>query len=71
MIRAMWAEIINELLDAGLSQGEIARRVGCSQPYISDLARGNCGKRIGWDLGKKIKDLHEQEIHGRDEGRAA
>ena len=36
---------------AGLSLREVARRMGVSAPYVSDLERG----RRGWDLQRAIR----------------
>ena len=35
-----WKQIIAKLQEAKITQAEIARRVGCSQASISDLAVG-------------------------------
>lgn len=54
----MWKEKITDLLGSGLSQRELAELVGTSQPHICDLRTGKRGKRIGYDLGKRIEQLH-------------
>jgi len=56
----MWKEKIADLMAAGLSQREIAERVGASQPHICDLLSGKRGKRIGYELGRKIDKLHQK-----------
>ena len=57
---AMWKEKIADLMAAGLSQREIADQVGASQPHICDLLSGKRGKRIGYELGLKIDELHRE-----------
>lgn len=37
-------KIVNALLGAGLTQAEIAKSAECSQPTISDIARGRVGR---------------------------
>ncbi|WP_153905454.1 helix-turn-helix domain-containing protein, partial [Acinetobacter baumannii] len=48
---------ISELREKGLTQTFIATEIGCSQNYVSDLERGLCGKRLSYDLGKKLENL--------------
>ena len=56
----MWKEKVADLMAAGLSQRQIADLVGVSQPHISDLHAGKRGKRIGYELGKRLDELHQQ-----------
>ncbi|KRJ27007.1 hypothetical protein APC80_02380 [Acinetobacter baumannii] len=48
---------MSELREKGLTQTFIATEIGCSQNYVSDLERGLCGKRLSYDLGKKLENL--------------
>ena len=64
----MWKEKIADLMAAGMSQREIADHVGASQPHICDLLSGKRGKRIGYELGRKIDQLHKKRCGA---GRAA
>lgn len=52
-----WQKMISELREKGLTQKFIATEIGCSQNYVSDLERGLCGKRLSYDLGKKLENL--------------
>lgn len=52
-----WQQMISELREKGLTQTYIASQIGCSQNYVSDLERGLCGKRLSYDLGKKLEML--------------
>lgn len=61
----MWKQIVSELLDSGLSQKELSELIGCSQPYICDLASGKAGKRLGFELGKRLTDLHQERCGDR------
>jgi predicted XRE-type DNA-binding protein len=56
----MWKDIIAAIMKSGLSQHQIAAAVGVSQAHISDLAAGKRGKRIGFELGKRLQSLHEE-----------
>ncbi|NKG34760.1 helix-turn-helix domain-containing protein [Acinetobacter junii] len=55
-----WQKFISELRQSGLTQTYIATEIGCSQNYVSDLERGLCGKRLSYDLGKKLENLWEK-----------
>lgn len=52
-----WQKMITELRSEGLTQTYIANEIGCSQNYVSDLERGLCGKRLSYELGKKLEEL--------------
>lgn len=52
-----WQKMISELRGKGLTQKYIATEIGCSQNYVSDLERGLCGKRLSYDLGRKLENL--------------
>jgi transcriptional regulator with XRE-family HTH domain len=55
----MWTKIITSLLDSGLTQQEIASRVGVAQASISDLKSGKT-KQPNWQLGDDLLRLHKQ-----------
>ncbi|MDC4739145.1 helix-turn-helix domain-containing protein [Acinetobacter baumannii] len=52
-----WQKMICDLREKGLTQTQIATEIGCSQNYVSDLERGLCGKRLSYDLGRKLENL--------------
>jgi len=56
----MWKEIIQELLMAGLTQGQIAERVQVTQTHISDLLHEKRGKRLGFEIGSRLIALHKE-----------
>lgn len=49
---------LRELMARGLTQGEIANRVGLSQPTISRLMRGVHSDTLS-AVAARIKDLHD------------
>lgn len=55
-----WQKLISDLKEVGLTQTLIAAKIGCSQNYISNLERGLCGKRLSYDLGKKLEELWKE-----------
>jgi len=55
-----FAELIQALLNSGLTQVELAEKVGTSQGYISDLLHGRRGISIGFVLGSKLVALHAE-----------
>jgi transcriptional regulator with XRE-family HTH domain len=53
--------IVNEILETGLTQTDVATRVKCSQATISDLARGlQTTTKI--DIGLRILELHAEVV---------
>lgn len=51
--------LIKKLLNKGMTQAEIARNVGCSQPTVSDIAKEKIGDpsfSIGLGLIKLAKE---------------
>lgn len=54
---------ITELLASGLTQQQLARMLGCSQPAVSAYARGDRGSRISMVLGERIASLHRERVH--------
>jgi transcriptional regulator with XRE-family HTH domain len=59
-----WTQIIGDLEDSGLTQKEIAERAGCSQPYVSQLKRGQ-RKSPDFQIGQALAQLHEQRQQAR------
>jgi predicted transcriptional regulator len=56
-----WKKLIHDLVASGLTQVEIANRVGCSQPTIAMLASG--GQRdVRWTCGEKLRALHRKVV---------
>lgn len=58
-----WKTLIQDLVASGLTQVEIANRVGCSQPTIAMLASG-AQRDIRWTYGEKLRALH-RKVMGR------
>lgn len=54
----MFKEIIEALLKAGLTESEIAARVGATQPSINRIKRGR--QNPGYELGVKLHDLKNE-----------
>jgi transcriptional regulator with XRE-family HTH domain len=48
---------IAELMGAGLTQTEIARRTGIDQSTVSGIYTGRRGKRISYEVMQKLKSL--------------
>lgn len=66
-----WSQLISDLQDkeqGNMTQSEIAKRVPCSQNYISDLKTGKKGKRISHAIAEGLKELHEQIIPNPKQG---
>jgi len=57
------ANLISLLREKGLTQAEIGKSVGCSQPAISEMASGKIGKaRPSWRIVEGFRLLAEK--HG-------
>ena len=52
-----WQTKITDLKGKGLTQNQIASEMECSQNYVSNLENGLCGKRLGYEKGKKLEKL--------------
>lgn len=52
-----WKNLIGDLLDAGMTQQEIAERCGSKQSTISEIYRGDT-LDPRYALGVKLKRLH-------------
>lgn len=62
----MWKEIIQELLNTGLTQGQIAERVQVTQTHISNLLHEKRGKRLGFEIGTRLIALHREVCPAAD-----
>ena len=63
MLTAMnWTLLIKDLIDSGLTQAEIAERVGCRQGYVSDVLNGRRGKSLSYEIGSRLIELHAERI---------
>lgn len=54
-----WKQIIADLISWGLTQVQIAKKCGCTQSRISDLARE--GGEVSYGLGVALAALHKAE----------
>jgi len=54
-----WQSILSDLASWGLTQVQIAKKCGCTQSRISDLARE--GGEVSYGLGVAIAALHKSE----------
>jgi predicted transcriptional regulator len=51
---------VNDLLQTGLRQHQLADKLGCTQAAISYIANGKRGSRITYDLAQKLERLHKR-----------
>lgn len=59
-----WTQLIQDLIDRGLSQAEIAVRCDTGQSHISGLFRGE-RKCPNWVLGNRLVSLHQEVVDQR------
>ncbi len=55
-----WQQMVKDLLESGLTQTQLADKLDCSQSMVSDLASGERGSRLSWELGNAIIREHCQ-----------
>lgn len=60
-----WQFMISELRSKGVTQTEIAKQMGCSQNYVSNLEKGLCGKRLSYEFGKKLSKLWKKHCNSK------
>ena len=63
-------KIIQNLLDSGLTQTEIAKRSNVPQSRISDIASGK-QSTISYEAGKRLEALHNEILPNSSEQRKA
>jgi transcriptional regulator with XRE-family HTH domain len=59
-----WKQLIADLLEAGMTQQEIADRCGSKQTTISEIARGVTADPR-YALGEKLRRLHARKLAKR------
>lgn len=64
----MLKDLITQILATGMSQAEVASRLGISQTHVSCIASGKRGKRVGFELGQRILRLHSELITEESDG---
>lgn len=56
-----WASIIRDLVEkGGLTQAQIAQKVGLSQPTISEILNSKKDRRISYEAGLRLVSLHTE-----------
>lgn len=55
-----WQQMVKDLLESGFTQVQLAEKLACSQSMVSDLASGERGSRLSWDLGNAIIKAHDE-----------
>jgi len=59
MIRPMnWNKVINDIIESGLSEAAIAKKVGTNQPTINRIKSGVTTK-VEYSLGVRILSLRD------------
>ena len=56
-----WINIISDLLSIGLTQAQIAKSAGVSQPTIAGLLAGD-QKDMKWANGNKLASFHKKSM---------
>lgn len=55
-----WQKLLKEIYAFGLTQNEIAQEIGVSQPWVNAALQGKRGKKVSFDVGVAIKNLHKR-----------
>ncbi|PWF25033.1 hypothetical protein DD235_02365 [Corticimicrobacter populi] len=56
-----WKKHIQDLLDWGMTQSEIAVHIGVSQGRVSQVYRSDDGLGFGFSAGSKLISLHSKK----------
>ena len=59
MLAMNWKTLIQDLLNTGRTQAEIAAKIGISQPAIVDLLQSKT-KSVRWEVGNELIKLHKK-----------
>lgn len=59
LVAVDWERIIRDLLDKGLRQAHIARRVGLAPSSIPDILLHR-QESVRWEVGNALLQLHEE-----------
>ncbi len=62
MIFMNWKTLIQELLDNGMTQVQIADEIGVKQPTISGILKSDGTGDMRWQNGERLRMLHLQRI---------
>lgn len=54
-----WQYFLSDLKSIGITQEQIQKETGISQPFLSQLKTGN-RKNPSYEVGKKIEALHQK-----------
>jgi len=54
-----WKTLIAKLIEAGMTQRQIAAKAGCTAACISALARGERGARVSYEIGARLVELRD------------
>jgi predicted XRE-type DNA-binding protein len=60
-----WKTLITDLQAAGLTQLEIGKQIGLSQPSVVDVIRGRT-KDLKWSIGQALISLHAKKVGAGD-----
>ena len=60
-----WKTLITDLQAAGLTQLEIGKKIGLSQPSVVDVIRERT-KDLKWSVGQALIKLHAEKLGADD-----
>lgn len=65
----MISTLLNQLVESGLTEAEIAKAIGRNQSSVNRMRHG---QRTDYETGLKIQELHRQKVApGAQDGAAA
>lgn len=53
-------KIVKKLLSSGMSEKDLAKQVGCSQPHIHRMKQGDTDP--SYSIGKALEKLHDEQF---------
>jgi Mn-dependent DtxR family transcriptional regulator len=57
-----WKRLLQEVVDAGISQAEIAREIDLKPPSVNEILNSDTRKDVRWTTGNKILALHKRTM---------
>lgn len=54
-----WIQLINDILDSGMTQAQLGAEIGRNQAWVSEFVRGKI-KTVRWEDGQKLIRLRAE-----------
>lgn len=55
-----WRQIVNDILDSGMKQKDLAAKCGISQPYLNEVSKGVATGDLRYGIGACLLSIHKR-----------